>query len=580
MTKQFFSAVSKVAIAGCCAVLLMTSCKKDEPSAVSSVTLDETSLLLYVGQTHDFVATVLPSDASNKAVSWASSDPSVASVSESGELKALQVGESTVTVTTLEGEFTATCEVMVLEPMVPVESVTIEPTSITLMLRETKQLTATVYPEDATVKDIEWSSSHPEVAEVTIDGQIVPVSVGQSVITATSSQGGKSATCVVTVDAKQYTVEFETNGGTPVASQSVTMGEKATAPETTKVAEGGLSAGLYPGVQDPEQASYLFGGWYSDPEFTTLYDFESPVNGNLKLYAKWENVEMIDLSSAAGSNNAVKAMNYLNGLADLAAPTAYTLILDGEVWSKLTLNKANVELYIVGKDKECGIQSSWDDRVVVSTAGHLFLGNNIYVKATGDKASQTVLLDGGNLTMLPGSKIKDCDVTSISNSKFWPVSARTIVYLNNANSVFTLAGGEIVNNKLHCTAEDYMAGTICINNGKVVIESGKIADNTVTSDAPGIALCGGVYAPNAGSIDKTGGVIENNTATFTQTAIASGAEVRHVGQQMLFRAVSQYWEGTDPYKGAFKIDQNLSETDVVSTSDLSNPLWIRLNYKD
>lgn len=566
-----------MAVAACCAVFCLTSCQKDEDASVSSVTLDETSLLLYEGQSHNFIATVLPENAANKSVSWTSSKSSVASISEEGVLKALQVGETTVTVTTLEGGFTATCEVMVLEPMVPVESVTIEPTSLTLMLKETKQLKATVFPDDATVKDVVWSSSRPEVADVTIDGQIVPASVGQCVITATSVQGGKAATCVVTVDAVQYVVEFETNGGTPVDPQYVTIGEKATAPETTKAGEVSLSAGLYPGIHDPDRASYLFAGWYSDSNFTTLYDFESPVNGNITLYAKWETAEIVDLSSVSGANDAVKAMNYLNGLADLATPTDYTLVLEGDVWSKLTLNNANVRLYLVGKGKEIGIQCSWDDRVIVATAGHLFLGNNVYIKATGEKASQSVLLDGGNVTMLPGSKIKECDVTSISNSSYWPVSARTIVYLNHANSVFTLAGGEVVNNKLHCKAEDYMAGIICINKGKVIVQSGNVSGNTVTSDAGNIALCGGIYAPNDGIIEKTGGVIENNTASFTGEA---AGEVRHLGQQILYRSVSQYWEGTDPYKGAFKIDQNLSETDAVSTTDLSNPLWIRLNYKD
>lgn len=578
MTKQFFSAVSKMAMAVCCAVVFLTSCEKDETVSVSSVTLDESSLLLFVSQSHRFIANVLPGNAANKAVVWSSSDPSVASISEEGVLEALGVGQTAVTATTVEGEFTARCEVVVLEPMVSVESVSLDRTTVELMLRETVQLKASVFPEDATVKDIEWTSSNPAVAEVTLDGQIVPVSVGQSVITATSVQGGKAATCVVTVDAKQFIVTFEPNGGTPVEAQSVVAGEKATAPETTKEAEGGLSAGLYAGIQDPDRASYLFAGWYTDAACTEPYDFATPVNQNLTLYAKWDSAVKIDVSAETGANEPVKAMNYLRNLS-LSEQTSFTLVLDADVWSQIALKNANVELHIVGKGKEIGIQANWDDTILKSTAGHIFLGKNVFVKATGNKSAQPILLDGGKITLLAGSKIKECSVESTADASKWPVSARAVVYLNNDNSIFTVAGGEVVDNKVHGVAEDYMAGTICINKGKVFVEAGRVSRNTVTSDVGGIALCGGIYAPNAGVITKTGGVIENNTATFTQTAVDSGKEVRHFGQQILFRALSQYWEGVDPYKGAFKIDQNLYEADEVSTTDLSNTKWVRLNYK-
>ena len=84
-----------------------------EPVAVSSVSLDKTELTLPRTESYTLVATINPSDASDKSVTWKSSDESVAKVDANGKVTALKVGTATITVTTVDGAKTATCEVTV-----------------------------------------------------------------------------------------------------------------------------------------------------------------------------------------------------------------------------------------------------------------------------------------------------------------------------------------------------------------------------------------------------------------------------------------------------------------------------------
>ena len=80
-----------------------------------------------------------------------------------------------------------------------VTGVTLEPTSLTLFTSDTASLTATVQPEDATNKTVNWSSSNEAVATVDTNGKVTAVGEGTATITVTTADGGKTATCTVTV---------------------------------------------------------------------------------------------------------------------------------------------------------------------------------------------------------------------------------------------------------------------------------------------------------------------------------------------------------------------------------------------
>jgi len=94
-------------------MLLIVIIGCQEARNVTDVTLDKTNLTLIVGETETLTATVLPDDATNKAVTWTSSHPLVATVLN-GEVTAVKVGATTITIATVDGGYTATCAVTVI----------------------------------------------------------------------------------------------------------------------------------------------------------------------------------------------------------------------------------------------------------------------------------------------------------------------------------------------------------------------------------------------------------------------------------------------------------------------------------
>ncbi|MCD8048923.1 MAG: leucine-rich repeat protein, partial [Clostridia bacterium] len=125
-----------------------------------------------------------------------SSDESVATV-EDGVVTAISAGNAVIEAKTLDGGYTASCTVEVTA-VIPVESVELNKSSLSLTVGESAALEASVLPEDATNKTVEWHSSNESVAAVE-DGVVTAISSGEAVITA--SAGGKSASCTVNVEA-------------------------------------------------------------------------------------------------------------------------------------------------------------------------------------------------------------------------------------------------------------------------------------------------------------------------------------------------------------------------------------------
>ena len=170
--------------------------------AVTSITLDKTSLSMKVGETETITATVNPDNATDKTVTWGSSDVSVATVAD-GIVTAKSPG--TVTVTAKSGIYTTDCNVTVT---VDIESLSLDKTNLSLSIGETAQLTATVKPDNATDKNVSWTSSDETVAKVD-DGKVTAVKSGKATIIAKC--GDKTAECEVTVYAKVTGVKLSSS---------------------------------------------------------------------------------------------------------------------------------------------------------------------------------------------------------------------------------------------------------------------------------------------------------------------------------------------------------------------------------
>lgn len=166
---------------------LVAACTIEVKEYVTSIELSETFKFLNIGASGTLTAKVGTDTATNKAIIWSSSNDSVCSVDQKGNIFAGVPGTAVITATAADGSgVSASCIVRVVNP---VTKITVEPSSLHLLVGESKVLQATVLPDDATVKDIEWTSSDEKIAVVDEAGEVFALSSGKVKITATSKDG-------------------------------------------------------------------------------------------------------------------------------------------------------------------------------------------------------------------------------------------------------------------------------------------------------------------------------------------------------------------------------------------------------
>ncbi|MCQ2077869.1 MAG: Ig domain-containing protein, partial [Bacteroidaceae bacterium] len=170
---------------------------------VSGVALNQYTATIKVGDAPlALTATVKPSTASDKNVTWTSSNTNVATVNEDGEVTAVAAGETTITVKTNDGEFTAACVVTVTNSIIPATTISLDLTSAVLKVNDQLTLTATIDPTSAPV---EWTSDNTGIATVDQDGKVTAVAEGEATITVTSvGKPEVSASCTLNVIPETY----------------------------------------------------------------------------------------------------------------------------------------------------------------------------------------------------------------------------------------------------------------------------------------------------------------------------------------------------------------------------------------
>ena len=205
----------KVSWDGSSSTVTAVNCNIQQPIPVESVTISgngvsDGKLSLKVGASAQLTATVKPDNATNKTVSWDSSDNSVAKVSD-GKVTALKAGTATITATA--GDISSLITVTVADVPVPVTSVSVSGDGVSggkLSLKSgaSVQLTATVKPDNATDRKVTWTSSDSSVANVMGTGVVTAGSkAGKATVTATA--GGVSASVEVTVEAQDPYAELD-----------------------------------------------------------------------------------------------------------------------------------------------------------------------------------------------------------------------------------------------------------------------------------------------------------------------------------------------------------------------------------
>lgn len=188
-----------------------------KPIPVSSISLNKTSLDLTKGESKTLVATVTPADATNKTVSWTSSNPSIASVDSKG--KVTGTGNGSATITAKAGDKEATCAVTVT---VLIESLSLNKTELTLDKGQSETLVAIIKPDDATENTVTWYSDDPGVAAVVAtSGKVIAMGGGQTKISAKVE--GKIASCIVTVKVPVESITLSRTDITLDEGESITL---------------------------------------------------------------------------------------------------------------------------------------------------------------------------------------------------------------------------------------------------------------------------------------------------------------------------------------------------------------------
>ena len=244
----------------------------------NSIALSEKNIEMRKGESLQFETTTK----NREELIYTSSNPNIVSVNEiTGLVIANGYGTATITVSLKSNnKIKDECIVTVVKPQngVEVSSISLTPSSITLQVGSTKQLTYKIMPTDASNKKTYWSTSNSEVATIDKNGIVTTKSVGTAKIKI-RTENGAFATCDVTVSKSStqnptptttYTLTYNANGG------SVSPGSKT------------LNKGAqYGSLPTPTRSGYTFNGWYTASSGGSKVSSNTTINGNTTIYAQW-----------------------------------------------------------------------------------------------------------------------------------------------------------------------------------------------------------------------------------------------------------------------------------------------------
>lgn len=173
------------------------TCHVEVISSIQKITLSQTELKLNAGESVKLSATISPDNATYPELTWTSSDETVATVDQEGNVNALKRGDCIITATADVGGVSASCQLTVYSP---VTGVVIDTHELELYVGDRMTLTAKVLPEDANNNRVTWTSSKATVAKiVSATGVLTTVSAGVAEITVKTTEGGFTDVCTVTV---------------------------------------------------------------------------------------------------------------------------------------------------------------------------------------------------------------------------------------------------------------------------------------------------------------------------------------------------------------------------------------------
>lgn len=368
------------------------SCVVTVKQHVESVSLNQISQPLNVGETYQLSANIIPSDATNKNVTWESSDPTVATVSSSGLVKALKSGSTTITVTTEDGGFTATSRIDVMQY---VSNITLDSNSVTIYENESWKLNASVGPENADNKIVVWESSNPTVAAVDQNGLVSALSVGTTTITATAQDGsGVSASCIFTVNKHVEDISLSSSSVDITMGNTFTLTASVTPSDATNKKYSATSSNTAVATVSINGSSVIIRSvglgsttitvTTEDGEYTATCDVNvvlSQTPTNLALVVKKSGVRYYVPTSVYGSTTLTGYTK--EGIAIVYGSTSFILALNDASTSALTFTEANALGTLPSSTQANAIVAYWSSiNSALTTFGGTSMGAKSYWTST------------------------------------------------------------------------------------------------------------------------------------------------------------------------------------------------------
>jgi uncharacterized protein YjdB len=531
-------------------------CRKDITIAVTDIMLNESDVLLNIGDTLRLVSTVLPVNASNKEIIWTSDNTDVARVNKNGLVTGESAGIATIIATTCNNSTTAVCTVTVTATPIAVTEIVLIPDTASIEVNKTTPLIAHVLPATATNKKVIWTSDKENIAIVDTNGLVTGKAVGMATITATTDEGGKTATCIVSVTPPSIavteimltpvTASIEINKTTTIIAHVLpaaatnkkviwTSDNTNIATVDTKGVVTGKAAGMANIIATTDDAGKTA---------TCMVTVVNPVTSSLVTWyiSSSDKIEGLPVGNAQTMKEALSQIKTAKENNRFSNGKKAIIVVNGTITPNTEgalSNNSLVSITGVGTYPPvvlCGLSSGGtldannQFRVLYVMNNHVTLADNItltngntdfhkesygggvYIEKstlvmTGGTISHCIALHGGGVFVgedkqnehssfiMTGGTIQDCQTINQSGAG---------VYIDLSCS-FTMSGGFIRDNGTD--GKTYTGGGVSVNgNATFTMDGGEISGNKAKQNGGGVSVSG--YA----TFSMKNGLITNNTA--------------------------------------------------------------------
>ncbi|MBO4855523.1 Ig-like domain-containing protein [Candidatus Saccharibacteria bacterium] len=383
---------------------------------VTGISLNKSSVSVNVGATTQLVATILPQSASNKKVTWTSSNTSVATVSN-GIISGIKAGTATITAKTYNGK---TAKATVTVNNVLPTSIALNTNTVALVEGSTYKLTATISPSNSTNKTITWSTSNAAVAKIS-GGTITAVKAGSATITA-KTHNGKTATATITVTTKVINV---TGVSINPSSASIYVG-------STKALVATVT---------PSNATTKAVTWTSSNTEVATVSATGVVTGKKAGTAK------ITVKTNNGKiATATITVNNVNATSITLNKTSASILVGNSVTLTATISPANTTIKtITWASSNTAVATVSGGKVTGKKAGTAKITAKT---ANGKTATATITVNNINVTSVKLNKtsatiIKGKTITLTATIAPTNATIKTLTWTSSNTAVATVSGGKV-----------------------------------------------------------------------------------------------------------------------------------------